>query len=68
MQMVKVVVQLGMARTRGALGSVGSNGYYWSASPGSNKNGRALLFYSGSWNWYSGSRAYGYSVRPVAEE
>ena len=57
-----------MARTRGALGSVGSNGYYWSASPGSNKNGRALLFYSGSWNWYSGSRAYGYSVRPVAEE
>jgi hypothetical protein len=52
----------------GSLSSVGSGGYYWSASPNSTNSGRGLFFYSSSWSWYSNGRAYGYPVRPVAEE
>ena len=30
---------------------VGSNGYYWSASPNSSNNGHNLNFNSSNWNW-----------------
>lgn len=52
----------------GALGSVGSIGYYWSATPYSTNYGRSLRFYSSSWRWNYDGRANGFSVRPVAEE
>jgi len=52
----------------GALSYVGSYGYCWSASPYSGNYGRFLYFYSSSWYWYNYSRAYGFPVRPVAEE
>lgn len=52
----------------GALSYVGSNGYYWSATPYSTDYGRYLRFDSSRWSWRNGSRAYGFSVRPVAEE
>ena len=51
----------------GALGSVGSNGYYWSALP-SNSDGSRMDFYSGYVSPESGyGRAFGYSVRCVQE-
>ena len=52
----------------GTLYSVGSSGYYWSASPYSSNYGRGLYFYSSYWYWNNNSRAYGFPVRPVAEE
>ena len=52
----------------GALSGVGSDGFYWSATPGSTYNGRNLYFNSSIWYWYNRIRAYGFSVRPVAEE
>lgn len=52
----------------GSLSNVGSYGYYWSATPDGTGNGRVLYFYSSNWFWYYGVRAYGFSVRPVAEE
>ena len=53
----------------GSLSIVGSGGYYWSATPFSTYYGRNLYFYSRSWSWYDdGYRAFGFSVRPVAEE
>ena len=52
----------------GALYGVGSFGYYWSATPSSTTYGRYLYFDSSNWYWSSASRAYGFSVRPVAEE
>lgn len=52
----------------GALEQVGSTGYYWSATPFSYNNGSLLKLNSSSWNWNNNYRAYGYSVRPVAEE
>ena len=52
----------------GTLYGVGSRGYCWSASPTSSSYGRNLYFDSGSWSWSSNSRAYGFPVRPVAEE
>ena len=52
----------------GSLGYVGSYGYYWSATPSSTYYGRSLYFYSSYWFWYVNFRAYGFSVRPVAEE
>lgn len=52
----------------GSLGSVGSYGYCWSATPGSAANGRYLYFGSGSVNPNNyNSRAIGFSVRCVAE-
>ena len=52
----------------GALSSVGSDGCCWSATPYGTNYGRFLNFYSSGWHWYNGNRAYGFSVRPVAEE
>ncbi len=52
----------------GGLGSVGSNGYYWSATPYSANYGRSLRFSSVLWYWGSSYWAYGFPVRPVAEE
>lgn len=52
----------------GALGYVGSIGVYWSATPSSTSDGRYLSFYSSGWIWGNLDRAYGFSVRPVAEE
>ena len=44
----------------------GSNGYYWSASLGSQTSGRLLYFYSGGVNpQYNNDRFYGFAVRPV---
>jgi hypothetical protein len=47
---------------------VGSHGYYWSASPNSGSEGRALGSKSGLWQWHYWNRADGFSVRAVAEE
>ena len=52
----------------GALSFVGSNGDYWSPTPNSTNSGRFLYFYSSNWYWFNDRRAYGFSVRPVAEE
>lgn len=52
----------------GSLSYVGSFGFYWSATPFSTYYGRCLNVYSSYWYWYNTSRAYGFSVRPVAEE
>lgn len=50
------------------LSSGGSYGYCWSASADSPNYGQYLYYYSSSFRWYYGSRAYGYAVRAVAEE
>ena len=52
----------------GSLHNVGSDGYYWSASPLSSNLGHYLYFSSGYWYWSSNYRAYGFPVRPVAGE
>ena len=52
----------------GTLSTVGGYGYYWSASPYGTDSGRNLYFGSGYWSWGSSVRAYGFPVRPVAEE
>ena len=52
----------------GSLSSVGSNGYYWSATPSSTIRGHHLNFFSSYWSWNSYYRAVGFSVRPVSEE
>ena len=52
----------------GTLGYVGSIGYCWSASPGSDYNGRYLYFTSSRWGWGNYSRATGFPVRAVLEE
>ena len=54
--------------TSAALLNAGSNGNYWSASPGSTHYGRYLNLSDDHWSWYNSYRSYGYSVRPVAEE
>ena len=54
----------------GALNNVGSNGYYWSASPNPSYSHYAfnLYFLNGNVNpAYSDSRSHGYSVRCVRE-
>ena len=52
----------------GSMSYVGSGGYYWSASPGSEYYGYYLSFRSGSVNPANGSdRASGFSVRCVQE-
>lgn len=52
----------------GALGNVGSNGCYWSATPYNTNFGRNLFFISSYWRWRYDYRVFGFSVRPVAEE
>ena len=52
----------------GTLSNVGSSGYYWSATPSSTNFGRRLYFNSSLWYWSNLHRAFGFSVRPVAEE
>ncbi len=52
----------------GSLSGVGSYGYYWSATPYSANYGRSLRFSSVLWYWGSSYWAYGFPVRPVAEE
>ena len=52
----------------GSLSYVGSSGYYWSATPYNTGSGRFLYFNSSKWYWDYYYRAYGFSVRPVAEE
>ena len=52
----------------GSLYGVGSDGYYWSASPYSSYCGHNLYFNSGLWFWNYGYRAFGFPVRAVAEE
>ena len=52
----------------GSLGGVGNDGYYWSAVPYDTGSGCDLYF--DQWNVlprYYGIRAFGFSVRPVAE-
>ena len=52
----------------GSMSLVGSNGYYWSASPNSEHGGYGLSFSSGyvsPASYYN--RAYGFSVRCVQE-
>ena len=52
----------------GALGGVGSLGYYWSAVPSSTYDGRSLHFSStGVSPLYSSRRSYGFAVRPLQE-
>lgn len=51
----------------GDLGSVGSNGCYWSATPRDGASGRIFYFDSSSWGLRNDSRASGYPVRAVAE-
>lgn len=52
----------------GSLYGVGSYGYYWSASANGSYYGRNLYFGSGGWYWVNNDRAYGFSIRAVAEE
>ena len=56
------------SNSSGSLSSVGSGGDYWSATPFSTNRGRVLYFGSSYWYWTDYNRAYGCSVRPVAEE
>ena len=55
----------------GILGGVGSTGYYWSASVGSNTYydyARDLRFTQNNWLWRNNEWSLGCSVRAVAEE
>ena len=52
----------------GSLSNMGSGGFYWLATPGSPNVGRYLNVNSSNWGWRNTYRAYGFSVRPVAEE
>jgi hypothetical protein len=52
----------------GSLDIFGSSGSYWSASPYSSSDGRSIYFCSGYWSWSNENRAFGFPVRPVAEE
>ena len=49
----------------GSIAFVGSNGFYWSASPNSNSNGYYLDLGSSYWYWSNFSRSYGFPVRAV---
>ena len=56
------------SNSSGALSSVGSNGYYWSAVPSSTDGGRRLGFNSTYVSPLSNNnRSYGFAVRPVQE-
>jgi hypothetical protein len=51
-----------------SLASVGSEGYYWCATPYNNKEGRGMALTSGRWWWNDYGRSNGFPVRPVVEE
>jgi hypothetical protein len=51
----------------GVLSDVGSNGYYWSATPNYGTYGRSFYFNSSSWNLNYYYRTGGSPVRAVAE-
>ena len=51
----------------GVLYTVGSYGFYWSSVPYSTYSGCCFRFYVGFFNYYVNPRAYGFAVRPVAE-
>ncbi|MFR9606826.1 MAG: hypothetical protein SNG97_06585 [Rikenellaceae bacterium] len=52
----------------GAMNNVGTNGYYWSASPNSTTNGYNLNFNSSGVNpANNNNRSNGFQVRPVLE-
>ena len=52
----------------GAVNYVGGGGYFWSAVPISTSSGRYLDFSSSNIDpLSSGSRSYGFAVRPVQE-
>ncbi|MFR9589136.1 MAG: hypothetical protein SNF86_06990 [Rikenellaceae bacterium] len=54
--------------TSGEMNNVGTNGYYWSASPSSTTNGYNLYFNSSNVNpANTNTRSYGLQVRPVLE-
>lgn len=51
-----------------SLSDAGSNGYYWSATPSSDRYfAYALGFGSDGYGWTYGSRDFGQAVRPVSE-
>jgi hypothetical protein len=52
----------------GALNFVGASGFYWSASPKSDKLGYYLDINSSNCGFYTTQRANGFSIRAVAEE
>ena len=52
----------------GSLDSVGSDGFYWSASAYGSNDGRYLDFYSNYWSWYGSNRANGFPIRAVARK
>ena len=56
----------------GVLGSVGNDGYYWTASVFHNRYAFCLSIYLGryssTWHWYGENRAYGYPIRAVAKK
>ena len=52
----------------GRMSSVGSNGYYWSATPGSAYGGCYLEVNSSYWRRSNARRAAGHTIRPVTEE
>ncbi len=56
-------------RDGSSLGYAGSDGFYWSSTPGSYANNAyGLSFDSSDCGWYDdGSRSYGLCVRPVTE-
>ena len=54
--------------TKSQLGSVGSIGFYWSATPAEENRGRNLNFTSSKWNVYQNMKISGQAIRPVAEE
>ena len=51
----------------GTIGAIGVNGYRWSATPSSVKNGATLYFYNSYWHSTAADRNYGFTVRPVVE-
>ena len=60
----------GCRQETGGIYGVGNTGYYWSASPNSSSRGHTLGTHSGAHGllWQDYLRAFGFTVRPVAEE
>ena len=58
---------IGFRNNSGALNSIGTDGYYWSSTRVGNGNAWAMWFNSRYYSMGSNFRAYGFSVRCVAE-